>query len=79
MNELTKNEDLDRLKKACGSLAEYFDTVQIFCTRKTDAGTINCRWGIGDFFARYGHCRMWLLREETGGLGGERNEKKDWE
>lgn len=65
MNE--KQEDLDRLKRAVADLGEYFDTVHIFATRHesgTEDGTISISYGCGNWFARYGKVREWLVREE---------------
>lgn len=62
-----KDEDLDRVKRACETLGEHFDTVQIFVTRHEpgiEDGTINITWSEGNWFARYGQVREWLVKAE---------------
>ena len=49
---------------AVESLGEHFDTVQIFVTRHeptTEDGTIAFRSGAGNWYARYGQIREWLI------------------
>ena len=50
--------------KAIAMLAEHFDTVQIFITKfdrdTTSAGTK----GSGNFYARRGQIRDWMIRED---------------
>lgn len=62
-----QDEDLERVKKATEGLMEHFDSVMIFCTRHEAGeldGTINVRYGSGNWFARFGQVREWLLKEE---------------
>ena len=62
-----KDEDRERLKKSLRELCEHFDSVQILCTRYTggdDGGTVNLSMGAGNWFARYGQMKEWLIREE---------------
>ncbi len=60
-------DDLERVKAACRTLGDYFDTVQIFATRheafKHD-GTVNVAYGEGNWFARYGLIAEWMLRQD---------------
>jgi len=59
--------DLTKVKEACSVLIEHFDAVQIFATRKDgegQEGTVNVQWGAGNYFARFGHVKVWLLKEE---------------
>lgn len=68
MDENAQREaDLALVKAHANQLLENFDSVQIFCTRPNqdkEGGTINLNYGLGDFFARYGKVRAWVLREE---------------
>ena len=63
--------DMDRVKRAVEELAEHFDSVQVFCTRKeplgseAEGGTVNVAYGSGDWFARYGVVRMWVVKQEN--------------
>lgn len=59
--------DIERIQKCIDQLSEHFDSVQVFCTRHemgTDDGTINCTQGQGNWFARYGQIRAWVVRME---------------
>lgn len=73
-----EDNDLSLLKSACASLSERFDTVMIFVTRKEGNNTVNARWGVGDWFSRYGHISLWVEREKKGGLSNNDNDKEDW-
>jgi len=63
-------EDTGELvKKAAADLGEYYDSVQIFATRHESGereGTVHAAWGIGNFYARYGQVREWLVTQEEG-------------
>jgi hypothetical protein len=73
----SKDVDIELLKRAALALSEHFDSVQIFATRKTQDGTVNCRWGTGDWFARYGHCRLWCMRAESEEIAP--STRNDWD
>lgn len=65
---MTTEEDRDMavLARAVAQLSEHFDTVQIIATRhdpKNDC-TIVARKGVGNWHARFGSVREWLVREE---------------
>lgn len=63
----TKDADLQRVRAHVNQLKEHFDSVQIFCTKPSlapDGGTVSINVGAGDFFARYGKAREWVLKEE---------------
>ena len=64
---MSEDSDMDRVKRACESLLDHFDTVQIFATRHESGekdGTVTIRFGLGNWFARYGHVKDWILIEE---------------
>lgn len=64
---MSPEDDLKRIQLACEALGEHFDSVMIFATRHEPAehqGTLTFRWGSGNWYARYGHVREWLIREE---------------
>lgn len=70
MSDDNENEDMKRVTEALESLSEFFDSVQIFCTRYEPAiedGTVTVTKGIGNWFARYGQVRNWITKckEET--------------
>lgn len=62
-----KDRDVELLKKAAESLGEHFDSVQIFASRhepETENGTVSCNEGTGNWFARIGQVREWLIRRD---------------
>lgn len=72
--------DLGRVRAAIEVLREHFDTVQIFVTRKDPSGTTCCQLGIGNWFARYGHIRLWVLKEEhLDARDRTKDKEKEWE
>lgn len=75
MSELSKEQELEMLKRAAESLGEHFETVQIFTTRHeagNENGTVHLAWGAGNWFARYGHVRNWLIMEDESSREGVR-------
>lgn len=63
----TKDEDMERVRKACETLSEHYDSVQLFCTRHESGehdGTINLNWGAGNYFTRSGQVREWLVKQD---------------
>lgn len=54
------------LKKAGNELSEHFDSVIIFVTRHdaNDGGTFRGIETRGNWFARYGQVKEWVIREE---------------
>ena len=61
-----RDVDLRYIKDACNVLMNKFDAVQIFVTRhdKKGHGTMNCHWGDGNWYARFGQISMWLEAEK---------------
>lgn len=54
---------MERLKAAVRSLMEHFDSVQIFANRCESGsldGTVHASQGGGNWFARFGQCKMWV-------------------
>ena len=59
--------DVKMLREAAEKLSEHFDSVHIFTTRyesSLDHGTVNVNYGTGNWFARYGQIRTWLVKAE---------------
>ena len=52
------------VKSHSARLAEHFDAVQVFVTKKTEDGTTVCSWGDGNWYARYGQVKAWIVAEE---------------
>jgi hypothetical protein len=68
--------DQERLKAAVNGLIEHFDTVQIFATRHESGtldGTVAASRGGGNWYARIGHVKEWILQCD----GAEFNPPKD--
>jgi hypothetical protein len=67
LNGNEENSDMSVIEKHCTELMKKFDTVQLFCSRHEidTGGTVNCHTGQGNFFARYGHVKQWVLKEEA--------------
>jgi len=60
-------KDLEMLRKSAEALGEHWDSVQIFCTRHESGakdGTVNVKYGLGNWFSRYGQIREWLIASE---------------
>lgn len=62
---MNEERDLKIVQSHCAQLAEYFETVMIFVSKPTEDGTINCHWGSGNWFARYGQIKYWIKKEEA--------------
>jgi hypothetical protein len=60
------DEEIKRLEDAANSLIEYFDSVQIFATRHepTKGGTLDVKFGLGNWLARRGQVSDWLIKNE---------------
>lgn len=55
------------LKKAIHDLGEHFEAVQIFVSTHQPAevgGTVHACVGVGNWYARYGQIREWVIRTE---------------
>lgn len=62
---MTKEKDMAIIKSHVNQLMEHFDSVHIFATRDHKKGvTMNIQEGLGNWYARYGQVREWLLCEE---------------
>lgn len=60
-----REQDMERLKEATEKLLEFFDNVQVFATRYDGKdGTVSAKYGGGNWFARYGQVREWLIKED---------------
>lgn len=63
-----RDEDMKRIQAALDLLSEHFDTVQVFCTRHEAGrleGTVTADMGTGNWYARYGQVRAWLLHQDA--------------
>ena len=61
------DSDMERVREACRLLIEHFEGVQIFCSRHESGeldGTINCQYGLGNWYARYGQVSAWLVKQD---------------
>ncbi len=62
---MSEERDLKIVQSHCAQLAEHFDNVQIFVTKMGEDGTVNCHYGSGNWFARYGQIKYWVKKEEN--------------
>lgn len=60
---LTDEEAFELLERAVRSLAEHFDTVQIFVTAQQGTETNGFNKGAGNWYARVGQINSWVQRE----------------
>lgn len=61
------DEDVERLDRIVDALGEHYDTVQIFVTRHESGekgGTVHTARGGGNYFARLGQIRNWLIYQD---------------
>lgn len=71
MEESKAAQEVAIVEKAINGLAEHFDTVQVFVTRyiggesTIDHGsTLNISKGTGNWHARVGQTKEWILKED---------------
>jgi hypothetical protein len=60
-------QQLSPLKKAIHDLGEHFGSVQIFVSTHQPAEvgrTVHASAGVGNWYARYGQIREWIIRTE---------------
>jgi hypothetical protein len=60
-------QQLSPLKKAIHDLGEHFESVQIFVPTHQPAEvgrTVHASAGVGNWYARYGQIREWIIRTE---------------
>lgn len=78
-NDLKETAELDRLaQEAVDKLLEHADAVQLFATKKLENGkgeTYRHVLGEGNYFARYGMVRVWMIEQE--GFQSRRHNKED--
>lgn len=56
--------DIELVENALNVLSEHFDSVSIFVNRHEGDGTEHLSAGRGNFYARIGQVKEWLLQEE---------------
>jgi hypothetical protein len=64
---MSEDVDMKRIQDALDSLSEHYDSVHIFATRheaETEKGTVSVQKGFGNWFARFGQVREWLLKQD---------------
>lgn len=65
------------LKRHALQLVEHFDSVQIIATKRHQAGTLIVPRGEGNWYARYGSVRDWVLRQEEDSRCGVRRNNEE--
>lgn len=63
---MSRESDMAAVDEAITKLGEHFDSVMIFVSRYDggDVGSVNVAKGLGNWYARYGQVREWLVKEE---------------
>lgn len=77
---MTKEEQLKMIEQHVESLGEFFDSVQIFCSQRDPDGkqeTQTFATGCGNWFARYGQIREWVIRAEESSREQARREERE--
>lgn len=67
VSDETEDRELAIIQKHVDALGEHFDSVQIFVTRHDAAiedGTVSANLGSGNWFARYGQTREWVVKND---------------
>lgn len=59
------------LDKAVADLYEHFDSVQIFATNHENETTYSQTRGRGNWFARIGNIKAWVVRQDQQAASGE--------
>ena len=75
---MSESEQL--IVRAAEQLGEHFDTVQIFVTRHESGdkgGTLHNEAGVGNWYARYGQVREWVMQQEEVGRREVPEESKE--
>lgn len=66
-DEKEADAQMEIIDAAFGNLSEHFDSVIIFATRhiSNDRGTLKWTRGGGNWYARFGQVKEWVLAEEA--------------
>lgn len=62
-----RDKDLAIVTTHLEQLSEHFESVQIFCNRHEHGeldGTVQVQKGSGNWFARYGQVKQWVVEQE---------------
>jgi hypothetical protein len=61
-----EGEAVEPVKRSCAFLLKHFEHVQVFAQRRTrDGSTETVAWGEGNYYARFGQVRQWVIGEEA--------------
>ena len=72
MDDNQRDKKMELIKNQVRVLMNSFDTVQIFCTKHEggeDSQTFEYNSGDGNFMARYGQVRAWMIHEDGRNAG----------
>lgn len=56
--------DSKLIEETVDNLSQHFDTVHVLATRYEGSDTLNISKGSGNWYARYGQMREWLLKAD---------------
>jgi hypothetical protein len=75
--EEEERRDLAVVDRALAIVKQHFDNVMIFANRLdiTDgASSVNVQKGLGNYYARYGHCRAWVMKQDESFKSDEKSD-----
>lgn len=67
MSEETQDAEIEMVQKHVTELGEFWDNVSIFVSKHeegTDRGTVTVNLGSGNYYARIGHVKDWIIKED---------------
>lgn len=59
------DRDMALIKSHAAQLSEHFDSVQVFVTRYRGGETVSVAHGCGNWFARYGQVKDWVVKADA--------------
>lgn len=62
-----EEHDIERIQAALDILSEHYDAVHIFASRhepEVEDGTVSVNKGVGNWYARNGQVREWILKQD---------------
>lgn len=77
MSDESDKADTAALNRALDTLIERFETVTIFATKHETEDSSSYCVGRGNWFARYGQVRNWLIKREEETRCGVRKDAED--
>lgn len=74
-----ESKELEMVRQHVEKLGEFFESVSIFATYHEEGGqrgTIHINMGCGNYFARIGHVKDWIIKEDEATRLGQRKDSE---